>query len=392
MTRGLRVAATVMMLVGVTGTVAAAPVPFTRVVVDPFPPNGPDTKTVGDIDGDGFPDIIVASSTGAGLWWYRYPAWTKHAIRTAGGWTTDMQAADVDGDGDLDVIAPNGAGLQWYRNPRPGGDPVTTPWAEFLIGAEGANNHDVEVGDLNSDGKLDVVSRTHGGITSAWIQQAPPTAPFARVVVGTDSGEGTSLGDIDGDGDLDIAHNGFWRENPGNVFAPWPRHTIDSSWFGVLVGVLVADIDGDGRNDVVLAPSESENGRFSWYEAADPKAGPWIEHVIDPSVSYFHTFKAADVDRNGTLDLVTAEMHQSSDPDEVSVYFNLGGGLGWSQQVIGTMGAHNLRIADIDADGDIDVVGVNWLEVAADGAAVTLWRNGLAGGPPASPSDLRVRP
>jgi hypothetical protein len=85
-------------------------------------------------------------------------------------------------------------------------------------------------------------------------------------------------------------------------------------------------------------------------------------------------------------------MHQSSDPDEVSVYFNLGGGLGWSQQVIGTMGAHNLRIADIDADGDIDVVGVNWLEVAADGAAVTLWRNGLAGGPPASPSDLRVRP
>ena len=204
-------------------------------------------------------------------------------------------------------------------------------------------------------------------------------------MVNTDSGEGTSLGDIDGDGDLDIAHNGFWLENPGNVFAAWPKHTIDSSWFGVLVGVLVADINGDGRKDVVLAPSESADGKFAWYEAADPKNGPWTEHIIDASVSYFHTFKAADVDGNGTLDLVTAEMHQSDDPDEVSVYRNLGGGLAWSQQIIGTTGSHNLRIADIDLDGDIDVVGVNWLEVAADGAAVTLWRNLLADGPPPPP-------
>jgi hypothetical protein len=140
-------------------------------------------------------------------------------------------------------------------------------------------------------------------------------------------------------------------------------------------------VNGDGRNDVVLAPSESADGRFVWYEAADPVAGPWTEHEIDPSVSYFHTFKAADVDGDGDLDLVTAEMHQSSDPDEVSVYRNEGGGLAWAQQLVATTGSHNLRIADIDADGDVDIVGVNWLEgAAADGAAVTLWRNLLAGG------------
>ena len=60
------------------------------------------------------------------MFWYEYPAWTEHPIRASGSWTTDMQTGDVDNDGDLDVVIPNGSGLQWYENPRPGGDPRTS--------------------------------------------------------------------------------------------------------------------------------------------------------------------------------------------------------------------------------------------------------------------------
>jgi hypothetical protein len=368
-----------------------APIPFVSVVIDADNPRTPDCKAVGDIDGDGFPDVIIASSEEDGVHWYRYPTWARHAIRPGGTYTTDMQVADIDGDGDLDVVVPAAHGLVWYENPRPGGDPATAFWPEHLIGAAGAHNHDVEVGDLNGDGRPDVVTRPHGGGgTNAWFQAAPTV--WVRLVVGDDPGEGTALGDIDGDGDLDIAHNGVWLENPlpaGGLSAPWPRHEF-APGAPHDVGVLVADIDGDGRNDLVLAPSESAGRPFVWYESATPRTGPWTAHVIDPAVSYFHTFKAADMDGDGDLDLVTAEMHQSSDPDEVSVYRSEGGGLAWSKQVVATTGSHNLRVADIGSDGDIDIIGANWSDGAQDSAVIRLWENTRAGNPPPAPPRLAL--
>jgi hypothetical protein len=348
---------------------------FDHVIIDPTNPTNPHCKTLGDIDGDGFLDALAASSSGAGMHWYEYPSWTKHAIRDSGSWTTDMQTADIDDDGDPDVIIPNASGLQWYENPLPSGDPRTDPWLEHLVGAQGANHHDVEVADIEGDGDLDIVTRTKsGGDSFLWRHESPTS--WTRIAISTADGEGTSLGDLDGDGDLDVAHNGFWVEQVDTT--TWLSHTIDSNWAGD-VGVLITDIDGNGNPDVVLAPSES-SGRMSWYEAADPVGGPWTEHSIDPSVSYMHTFKAGDMDGDGDLDLVTAEMHQSSDPDEVSVYRNDGGALTWTQVVVATTGSHNLRIGDIGSDGDLDIFGANWNDSAPNSAVVEMWENRLHGG------------
>jgi hypothetical protein len=354
----------------------AQAIPFTHQVIDRNQPTDPDCKTIADLDGDGLPDVIVASGNSGGMYWYRAPAWSKHAIRATGSWTTDMQAGDIDRDGDADLVIPDATGLLWYRNPLPTGNPRNgSEWIAFHIGAPGANNHDLELGDMNGDGRLDAVSRQYqGGATHVWLQGSPTS--WTRVTASTQPGEGTGLGDIDNDGDLDILHNGFWAENNGAGTA-WTHRPIAAGW-PPDVGAVVADIDKDGRNDVVLAPAES-SGRLSWYESAAPRTGPWTEHVIDGTVSYFHTFKAADVDRDGDLDLVTAEMHQSTDPDEVSVYRNGGDGLSWVQQVVAGTGSHNIRVGDIDGDDDLDLMGTNWSDSAPDGADVNLWRNGLRG-------------
>ena len=360
----------VAIAMALSGSLTAQPPTFQHVVIDATNPSDPHCKALGDIDGDGFLDTLAASSSGGGLFWYEYPAWTKHPIRVSGSWTTDMQVADIDNDGDLDVIIPDSSGLEWYENPRPVGDPRTSPWTVHLIGAAGANNHDVEVGDVDGDGALDVVTRKKSdGLTYLWRQETPTS--WSRITVSTTDGEGTALADLDEDDDLDVVHNGFWVEQVD--LSTWVEHTIDSNW-SEDVGVLAVDINDDGALDVVLAPSES-SGRLSWYETTDPVNGPWTEHSIDPAVSYFHTFEAADMDRDGDLDLVTAEMHQSSNPDEVSIYLNEGNGLVWNQQVVATTGSHNLRIGDIGNDLDIDIYGANWNDSAPNSAVIEMWEN-----------------
>jgi hypothetical protein len=320
-----------------------ADLPFDHVVIDNSNPANPHCKTLGDIDGDGLLDGIVASSSGDGMYWYEYPAWDKHEIRGSGSWTTDMEVGDIDGDGDLDVVIPNGSGLQWYENPRPGGNPRTDLWTEHLIGAGGADHHDLRIADMEPDGDLDVVTGKKGGSPSYFWRQGPSNVWTRVTIQNSLSGEGLAVGDIDQDGDLDLAQSGAWVEqvSPTN----WTIRAIGSAP-SQDSGIEILDVDGNGDLDVVIAPSESSSGELAWYSALDPVLGPWTKHTIDPTVSYLHTFKSADMDNDGDLD-----------PES---------------------GSHNLRVGDIGGDGDIDIFGANWNDSAPNSAVVEYWENTMA--------------
>ena len=355
---------------------AWAAIPFEHVTVDDSVKN-PWTKIIADIDGDGFPDIVVGGQNGP-LVWYRYPDWTKAVIAKGGYRTVDGEAGDIDGDGDLDIVM---GGLLWYENPLPDGDPAKTPWTAHKIADH--PTHDIELGDLDKDGRLDIVTRDqsdfgHNAGNKVYIWRQKANDKWTHRVLECPHGEGIALGDINGDGYLDIVIGGIWFENPGSIHdGAWQVHKF-CDWHRS-ASVEVADINGDGRPDVVLTPSELRGNwhRFSWFKApADPRLGKWIEHVIVERIEcVIHGLAVADFDGDGSIDIAISEMHQGEDPDEVAIFFNRNRGTSWDKQVLSTRGSHCIQAGDIGSNGAMDLVGANW---SGPYQPIELWRNKMA--------------
>ena len=119
--------------------------------------------------------------------------------------------------------------------------------------------------------------------------------------------------------------------------------------------VRASDLTGDGRLEIVLSPAEG-SGRLSWFAAPDDPAEPdWIEHVIEPVLDHAHALRLADMDGDGQVDIVVAKMHQATAPQEVSVYLNRGRGTSWEKHVVATTGSHNIALVDVGNTGWLDM-------------------------------------
>jgi FG-GAP-like repeat len=343
--------------------------PFALITVDPG--QAPWGNDFGDLDGDGFLDAVEGGgySLGSNVYWYQYPGWTKYQIGSIGG-GDDVQVVDVNRDGAVDVVV-NGGPILWYENPRgSGGDPKGA-WNSHTIDS-GVTAHDLCVRDVDADGKVDVLVRGEFGPTYLYLQGNGSSwtripMPDAEVVH-----QGSALGDLNGDGRVDIVQNGYWLEQPPNpVSGTWVKHTIVSF---PSCSVAVGDLNGDGRLDVSLAVSEAGVGSLAWFEApSDPVNGTWIRHDID-NVEDVHRHFLIDADRDGDLDIVFAEMHQSGSR-RVGIYWNQGAASSFDLQVLATTGSHNIAVGDFDRDGDIDILGANWSTAAPDGGDIRIWRN-----------------
>ena len=178
--------------------------------------------------------------------------------------------------------------------------------------------------------------------------------------------------DVDGDGDQDIlgaavyANEISWFENPGSVCASWTRHTVDDN-FGGAVAVHATDLDGDGDIDILGAATYDDE--VAWWENQEGTGLSWIKHVVDKDFRGAKSVFSADVDGDGDKDILGAAF----DGDDIVWWENPGNNGGtWTQnKVDGDFdGASSVYAADMDGDGDQDILGAGY---SANGIA--WWEN-----------------
>ena len=175
--------------------------------------------------------------------------------------------------------------------------------------------------------------------------------------------------DVDGDGDTDVLGAALeddditWWENTDGSGTTWIEHTVDAN-FGGAFSVFAADVDGDGDTDVLGAALGDAD--ITWWENTDGAGATWTEHTVDANfIGAFSVF-AADVDGDGDTDVLGA----AEDDNEIAWWENTDGAGAFSgrQTVDGTFGgARSVFAADVDGDGDTDVLG------AAFGANDIAW-------------------
>jgi len=361
----------------------SADIPFaTPVDVSGATVSGVTQSALGDLDGDGLPDIGVfeGGKHSGGIQtfaWFEAPTWIRHEFNPSlqpGPFLGAAAFADIDQDGRLDVVAssdlhsggtPLGS-MYWFRNP---GGPATGTWARHTIAQDLSDTehiNDIAIADMDRDGRLDVVIRHLGTTLKVRIlfQDTPDSWTVRTLPVR--AREGLAVADLDRDGRLDIVLNGFWWAAPADPrTGSFSEHPIDSAYHSLPVTGLnnsvkigVGDLDRDGRDDVLYSVAEGDPVQLAWYRCpSDPRTQPWTKTVIESPFTNGHQAALGDMDGDGDLDLVNGLSFGSTG---VFVYHNLGTGAAWQKQTLTTsIGMYSGVIGDIGADGDLDIVGGN---------------------------------
>ncbi len=256
-------------------------------------------------------------------------------------------------------------------------------FAEHLISNAAVSPFGVHVVDLDADGDTDVLSASFGDSAVAWYeneQGSPPVFTRRIVASGVVGARSVYAADVDGDGDMDpiaaaqLVNRIAWYENQGGAPPIFVEHVVSSTAV-TAVDVFAADLDGD--DDVDLLSASFANARIAWYEniGGTPPAFN-TRTVSNGAIGAFSVF-AADVDRDGDMDVLSA----SQVDNKIAWYENDGGKPPFfTERPITTNAllAYAVAAADLDGDGDTDVISgsqadqkIAWYE--NDGARPPSW-------------------
>jgi hypothetical protein len=298
---------------------------------------------IADVNQDGKMDVLT------GEIWYEAPDWKPHRIRpgkndyTEGtknvysrsfaSWTEDLNG---DGWPDLIVIGFPGAPCHWYENPQ-GKEGM---WKEHLLWHSACNETPIYA-DLFGTGRRVLVmgfqpkgKENEGQMawfapgkdpTQLWemhpisepsvspeMKDGKPVPGTGKIIPGTNKfSHGLGVGDLNGDGRLDVICTGGWWEQPAKVSdQPWRFHKANLG--EACADMIVADIDGDGKADV-LSSSAHHYGIWAHLQRTGKDGEPsFVKKDLFPKlVSETHALHYVDINGDGLPDLVTGKRRWS---------------------------------------------------------------------------------
>lgn len=325
----------------------------------------------GNIDNDGFIDIILGTGVGNTLEWYKNNGDGTFSIQpfitNTLSFITGVKLVDVNGDGFLDVVA-NGFvnnRIAWYAN-----DGNGNFGAEQLITSTLSGAADFSFADVNNDGNDDLIAAAYNANSVFWYEgDGAGNFGTANLIDNTLTNPASmSVSDIDGDGDLDlvVATASFsvgtnLIQLYRNDLIPLGINTFTKETNPVTTNkqyffnVLFEDVDGDSNFDILatdLATSPGA-GRFYWYEFDGTN---YVETEITTSIGNPASVRMFDLDDDGLKDIVLSSGTVGAGNDLVW-FKNLGGGTFAPEELIDATQsqAYVFTVSDFDNDGDLDI-------------------------------------